>query len=135
MGKLYINYPMIESYRHLKDIPDESYIGKLVSPLKYKEKVDNESVMKSLRKYTYPDFMYITSLNLRAAMFLLTKENRIPTKIEYLSLNWDEIYDIELDTFRKTESVYPLNTLLFFPIDYAPSVFFNQIKSHPDKFT
>ena len=26
MGKLYLNYPMIESYLHLKSIPDEEYI-------------------------------------------------------------------------------------------------------------
>ncbi len=26
MGKLYINYPMIESYQHMKAVPDEDYV-------------------------------------------------------------------------------------------------------------
>ena len=30
MGKLYLNYPMIESYLHLKSIPDEEYIHRKI---------------------------------------------------------------------------------------------------------
>lgn len=31
MGMLYINYPMIESYQHMKNLPDSDYINRTVS--------------------------------------------------------------------------------------------------------
>ena len=51
MGKLYLNYPMIESYLHLKSIPDEEYMTRkiLVSLQpgdKYKSLVKSESVIE-----------------------------------------------------------------------------------------
>lgn len=51
MGKLYLNYPMIESYQHLKSLPDEEYINRKISVSlqpgsKYKELVRNESVIE-----------------------------------------------------------------------------------------
>lgn len=50
MGKLYINYPMIESYQHLTAIPDPAYAERkipvsLQSGSKYKEQVGKESVV------------------------------------------------------------------------------------------
>lgn len=50
MGKLYINYPMIESYQHLKSIPDYDFAERKI-PIslqpgkKYKELVGRESVI------------------------------------------------------------------------------------------
>jgi len=51
MGKLYLNYPMIESYQHLKSLPDEEYINRKISVSlqpgsKYKELVRNESIIE-----------------------------------------------------------------------------------------
>lgn len=52
MGKLYLNYPMIESYLHLKTIPDKEYIERkiLVSlqpGAKYKAIVKSESIIQN----------------------------------------------------------------------------------------
>lgn len=30
-GKLYLNYPMLESYRHIRSLPDEGYLDRCVS--------------------------------------------------------------------------------------------------------
>ena len=51
MGKLYLNYPMIESYLHLKSIPDEEYINRKIPVSlqpgdKYKGVVKSESVIE-----------------------------------------------------------------------------------------
>ena len=51
MGKLYLNYPMIESYLHLKSIPDEEYINRKIPVSlqpgdKYKSLVRSESVIE-----------------------------------------------------------------------------------------
>lgn len=50
MGKLYINYPMIESYQHLKCLPDPDYLGRkipvsLQPGRKYKSLVKAESIL------------------------------------------------------------------------------------------
>ena len=51
MGKLYLNYPMIESYLHLKSIPDEEYINRKIPVSlqpgdKYKGLVKSESIIE-----------------------------------------------------------------------------------------
>lgn len=49
-GKLYLNYPMIESYRHLKGLPDEGYADRKVAVtlqpgIQYKRLVKQETVV------------------------------------------------------------------------------------------
>ncbi len=56
MGKLYINYPMIESYQHLSSIPDFEFEEKkipvsLQPGKKYKELVRRESVIERIVKF------------------------------------------------------------------------------------
>lgn len=51
MGKLYLNYPMIESYLHLKSIPDEEYMNRKIPVSlqpgdRYKGLVKSESVIE-----------------------------------------------------------------------------------------
>jgi hypothetical protein len=58
MGKLYINYPMIESYQHLKSIPDPDYSEKkipvsLQPGSKYKELVRKESRIGEIVRFPY----------------------------------------------------------------------------------
>ncbi len=50
MGKLYLNYPMIESYLHLKSMPDGEYINRKIPVSlqpgdRYKCLVKSESVL------------------------------------------------------------------------------------------
>lgn len=56
MGKLYLNYPMVESYLHLKSIPDEDYSNKkipvsLQPGARYKSLVKKESVIASYTEF------------------------------------------------------------------------------------
>lgn len=58
MGKLYINYPMIESYQHLKAIPDFDFAERkiLVSlqpGSRYKELVGQETVIRKLVEFPH----------------------------------------------------------------------------------
>lgn len=53
MGKLYINYPMIESYLHLKSIPDAEYLLRKIQVSlqpgkRYKELVEKDSVISGI---------------------------------------------------------------------------------------
>lgn len=58
MGKLYINYPMIESYQHLKSLPDNDYFERkipvsLQPGKKYKALADNETVIKEAVEFPH----------------------------------------------------------------------------------
>lgn len=58
MGKLYINYPMIESYRHLKSIPDFDFAERkipvsLQPGSRYKELVRLESVIEKIIEFPH----------------------------------------------------------------------------------
>ena len=58
MGKLYINYPMIESYQHLKLIPDRNYAERTIPVSlqpgsKYKELVRKESRIRNIVEFPY----------------------------------------------------------------------------------
>jgi hypothetical protein len=58
MGKLYINYPMIESYQHLKSIPDFAFSERMVPVSlkpgsKYKELVRKESKIGKIVEFPY----------------------------------------------------------------------------------
>lgn len=58
MGKLYLNYPMIESYLHLKSIPDEEYMIRKIPVSfqpgsRYKNLVKSESVIERLVEFPH----------------------------------------------------------------------------------
>ena len=58
MGKLYINYPMIESYQHLCALPDKNYVERKVPVSlqpggKYKSLVRKESVIRKLIEFPH----------------------------------------------------------------------------------
>ena len=58
MGKLYINYPMIESYQHLRTIPDSDFAERkipvsLQPGSKYKELVGKESKIGKIVEFPY----------------------------------------------------------------------------------
>ena len=56
MGKLYLNFPMVEAFYHMKEIPDDEYNSYIVTmqellDKKYKERVHNESRNNDYRKF------------------------------------------------------------------------------------
>lgn len=58
MGKLYINYPMIESYQHLKSLPDDSYIERTIPVSlqpghKYKALVEKDTVIDKVVSFPH----------------------------------------------------------------------------------
>lgn len=68
---------------------------------------------------------------------MLHSDNSLPDVDEYASIDWARVFDMELDHFTKTDTVYVLNTFVFAIIDFAPSVFFktgsqafHQIRQH-----
>lgn len=130
MGKLYINYPMMQSYKHLKCLPDPDYINRKASPRGYKELVGIESCMTDLQKYSYEIFIQIAKHNLIKVHNILHNLILIPDSESYYKIDWVGLFDKELEIFWNIDMVDVINTLCFFPVDYNPTDFFKRIRRH-----
>ena len=56
-GKLYINYPMMQSYKHINKMPDRDFKDRKVTlqeVYNYKDIVASKTSYQDLRKYNYP---------------------------------------------------------------------------------
>ncbi len=81
-GKLYINYPMIESIRYTKELPDEQYVNYIVS---------REECLDF--KHLASDFSFYDNLD-----HILFKDREIPTKEKYLRIaeNWNYLKEMNV---------------------------------------
>ena len=92
-GKLYINYPMIESIRYTKELPDEAYAGYVVSREECKD-----------FKHLARDFSAYSSLD-----HILFKDGETPTKEKYLKVkdNWRYLKQMNVCKANLLTTGYP----------------------------
>lgn len=57
MGKLYLNYPMVEAFYHMKSIPDENYNDYVVSLVELSEGTYKQRVNQENRNHDYSKFI------------------------------------------------------------------------------
>ncbi len=141
-GLLYINYPMVEAYKHLKKpLPDIGFLSKkcdcttLFSKSnknnQYKEIVANESSFTDLRKYTKEliiDFV-IHNLCKASAITCGSKElSKSVAKEYWSSIDYSKILDVQNQCSRDaaTGFVYVLSTCLFLIPEYNSDLIFGQ---------
>ncbi len=123
-GKLYINYPMLEAYKHFKNYPDEEYKYRkvLLNELKdrsYKQIVDNEAKLTGLSKFKKEIFNQIIKQNIQKENYLLGNDYEIDDlKTMYFSILPDEILAIQNKALEQRQEVNVLSTCLFFICDY-----------------
>ncbi len=132
-GKMYINYPMMQSYKHYAKLPDNSFYTKMADIDEihdYKQIVGNVSGYTDLSRYNYVLFYSIAIHHLIKINYMLTNNNFIPTYEEYLALDLTKIYDIQVDLFSESSKVFVLNTCILALSDYSPQRFLSFIKSH-----
>ena len=115
MGKLYINYPMIESFYHFKTLPDPEFFNRKISleefnGRKYKRLVGNESCLQRGKNFTKKDLAYVMLHNYCKASFLLGDNS---DDIDYMKLLE---YQINLKNSKNQISV--LSTISQIAIDY-----------------
>lgn len=80
-GKLYINYPMVESYKHFLSMNDEVYIDRIVQfddLTLYKSIVARESGIGNVGDFTRETFRMIVNQNLYKLNWLCTEEKELP---------------------------------------------------------
>lgn len=123
IGKLYINYPMMESYRDCNDFFDKEYefakvaINDLSS---YKRIVAEKKLCnKHVDKYTKEQFSLLLVQNLCKLNSICTKTWVKPTYGEYLIFsNSSKILSVERKMVAVENSMAVINTSLFMMTDY-----------------
>lgn len=126
MGKLYINYPMVEAFYHMKSIPDIEYIERKVTKAElkakgYKKRVHEETFGGDYRKFaeTRNDCNTVIKHNIEKAFRILKKEPE-PEQIPSLT----KLVRAQTDLYEKDDWLYVLCTCVFYIVDYNPSFIF-----------
>lgn len=114
-GKLYINYPMIESFYYIKSIPDLDYFDRYIDIAlidkngeKYKKLVNSESCIVK-NKMTKEVYIEIIKRNLEKSKYIL--------KIDNNNIDYEKILEYELNMINKEKKVSVLSTLPLFIFD------------------
>ena len=124
MGKLYINYPMVEAFYHMVSIPDpnfDSYYVTLdeLTAGEYKARVNRENQNHDYRKFATKkeECDIVIKQNIKKAWRLVRNDggdNLPPTQIEIL--------DAQLSHMRRDRRVAVLSTCAFFIPEYNPKL-------------
>lgn len=129
-GKLFINYPMLESVRHLNDLPDDSFKERNVSCdeiIKYKELVSQNNKYCDYKKYDYTLVVSIIVHHLKKLNYILTGNYSIPSKDDYYTLDYLKLFDMQVDAMINSNMVYVINTSVMLLIDFNPTLFYRMI--------
>ena len=131
MGKLYINYPMIEAYYHMKSIPDASYNERTasLSELKvsnkddgYKARVDKESCFRSKKALNRYECDEVLRQNIEKGWLISGgfSDTELP--------NCCLILDKQLERLDKEQVIHVLCTCIYYAVEYN-SYYLPQLKA------
>ena len=127
-GKLFINYPMMESYRHFyfsnpSSLKNKSIISSNEILINYKNIVGQEGTNKNINSYNLNDFYKICKTHLMQANLLLNNKFVKPSKLEY-----EQIIDIKNLHTKQSENILKqnymlvLNTSSFIYSEFYPNI-------------
>lgn len=120
-GKLYINYPMIQSYKHLMSVPDfnyRTYYVNLCDCHEYKAYINDISFNCNVQKYDLKIMNEVIKHNIRKCNYLLNYKFEDVGYNEYVDFSMNEILNIQNKNLN-IERIFILNTSVFFAIDYT----------------
>lgn len=128
MGKLYLNYPMVEAFYHMKDIPDadyNSYTATLeeLRNRKYKERVNRENRNRDYSKFatTKEECNTVIKQNIDKAWFLSETE-RVVDGISQTLPDSSSVLKKQLKKMEEEQLVSVLCTCAFYIADYNPNL-------------
>ena len=125
-GKLFINYPMMESYRHFKFKDDSTLKGKFVlanwDDLKnYKRRVGEEGTNLNTSEYNLNTYFLIAKAHVKQANLLLHNTFVRPTKNELFEiLDIKKIHQAQIKLFEDKNRILVLNTSTFIYSEFYP---------------
>lgn len=135
MGRLFINYPMMQSYKHFVSLPDITFFDSVVSyedVLHYKELVSKECLneLTQIHRYEYETFLSITVHHLLKAQRILPNVGREMSVENYFTIDYALLYAIQVEKWEASKKCFILNTSTFILIDYKPEAFFRRAIRH-----
>ena len=123
-GKLYLNYPMLESYKHVSDLNNLSFLDTKVKRediRRYKSIVDTEALpnLKDLSKITEDVWERLLALNVIKANIICNDIGDIPSMEQYENtIAQDTIFEIQSKHLEEDGFLFVMNTSLFYIVDY-----------------
>lgn len=125
-GKLYINYPMMESYLHIDSPLDEGFMERKISITEcktYKEIVNGFTYLKDPSKIRQNDFISIVKMNLSKGNRIISGNCTLPTKKQFHSWKGTDVFEKQLECIEKEDSMWVLNTSLYSVVSYNTEPF------------
>lgn len=134
-GKLFLNYPMMQSYKHFDKLPCSTFENLEISLEQvkgYKEIVGKISGYTDLNQYTYVTYYSIAVHQLKKANKLVNEIYELPNEADYLKFDFCKILEYQMNLLNMKKMITVLNTCIFALIDFAPRRFFTFVKKHKD---
>lgn len=123
MGKLYLNYPMVEAFYHMEEIPDSNYPDRTATLEELKKGEYKTRVNKENRNHDYTKFAVdreecntVIKQNIDKG-FLLTKEDKT---MQLPDLN--KILLKQIDSLNTEQKIWVLCTCAYYIADYNPKL-------------
>lgn len=128
---LLINYPMIESYKHLQKMPDQDFISKSVTKeqvKKYKELVGFESKYTDISKYHREIVLNLIIHHLIKLNFIITGNKIMPDhlEIELLVLS-NKLVQLQFENYN-LDKLYVISTIYYYIIELKPISFYDELQ-------
>ena len=131
MGKLYLNYPMVEAFYHMRNIPDPAYFSYTASleelrAHKYKERVVAENRNHRLSKFAVDrnECNTVIQQNIEKAWQILNHTRRSIS--DPLLPEASDVLSAQVQELISAERVFVLFTCIFYIPDYNPQLLHNE---------
>lgn len=134
-GQLYINYPMIESYKHLNisPLPDNSYKDRICpvpDSQKYKEIVGAESKYTDVKKLDRNILQQITVHNIKKISYILNSKYELSDKevLDFCNtINYTKLVDKQnVCSYNLDGFIYVLCTCVLFISNYNKALLYDR---------
>ena len=123
VGRLYVNWPMVESYRDCDDFFDPTFRDNFVALAdlnSYKALVGRRKhASLNLSKYDEPAFRSLMRMNIHKIVSLTTNVWSMPSYLDYLTLSTSaSIFHAQQQHIAATSTLGVLNTTILLSLDY-----------------
>lgn len=129
-GKLYINYPMVESFKHFKSIPDQNYNSykvKVQDCNTYKHDVAKLTCINDYRKISKDQYINILNQNLAKINLLVNNLQQCNFETYRNTITQKNVYNFQKAEINKSGELYIINSFCLWPLDYFSKEFFESV--------
>ncbi len=131
-GKLYLNYPMVESFMDHSNYNLSKYNKLYIKASKlngkyYKSLVKKRGYNKDMNLYTKDDFDQLSLINIYKAFYLLDMVDKINYQSYLNNIKGQDILKKVTFIYDHYQKIPILNTSIYFLVDYYGKKYFNEL--------